>query len=170
MVLWQQLDTTGMVEKYDKWIELIDNTHHAANNRVNPTVSFSPLRRPLAEATVALVSTAGVHLDDQPPFDVATTDGDPTFRLIPDDTSSDRLRFTHTHYDTGPAGEDPNVVFPLDRLHEFVVEGRVGAAAPFHVGLMGFNPDPSRIADDAAPEVARQLTEAEVDVVVLTPG
>ena len=35
---------------------------------------------------------------------------------------------------------------------------------------MGFNPDPTRIADETAPEVATMLAEAAVDVVLLIPG
>lgn len=62
------------------------------------------------------------------------------------------------------------MVFPLDRLHEAVEDGRVGSASPVHVGLMGFNPDPTRIAEETAPAVAEVLADAEVDVVVMVPG
>jgi len=80
------------------------------------------------------------------------------------------LRFAHTHYDTASAEDDPNVVLPIDRVHELVAAGRIGASAPFHIGMMGFNPDPSRVADEAGPLVARLLMEAGVDAVVLVPG
>jgi D-proline reductase (dithiol) PrdB len=149
---------------------MIESMHHGANNRVNPEVSFTPMAKPLSESSVALVSTAGVHLVDQAPFDVSSTAGDPTFRVIGDDADVSQLRFTHTHYDTAPANEDPNVVFPLQRLHEYVDEGRLGSTASFHIGMMGFNPDPTNIADHTAPEVAGLLAEAGVDVVLLVPG
>ena len=170
MQLWTELDRTDLKEQFESWVEMISTMHDGANNRVNDESSFTPLRRPLNEATVALVSTAGVHLDDQDPFDVSTTAGDPSFRLVPDNVDLSRLRFTHTHYDTEPANEDPNVVFPLQRLHEFVSEERLGSASSVHVGLMGFNPDPTRIADETAPEVASLLVDAGVDVVLLIPG
>lgn len=170
MQLWTELDRTDFDGALDAWVQVLSTLHDGANHRVNTETSFTPLRRPLDQATVALVSTAGVHVDDQIPFDVSTTAGDPSFRLIPDDVDLDRLQFTHTHYDTAPANEDPNVVFPLERLHEFVDEGRLGSTSPIHVGLMGFNPDPTKIADETAPEVARLLVDAGVDVVVLGPG
>ncbi len=169
MQLWTDLDPPDP-EEFDAWVNMLSALHHGANNRVNAETSFTPLRRPLAEAKVALVSTAGVHLDGQVPFDVSTTAGDPSFRIIPDDVDQAKLMFTHTHYDTAPATDDPNVVFPLQRLHEFVEEGRLGSTSSIHVGMMGFNPDPSTIADETAPEVAGILADAGVDVVVLSPG
>lgn len=169
MQLWTELDRPDP-EQFDAWVKRLSTLHDGANNRVNAETSFTPLRRPLRQATVALVSTAGVHVDDQVPFDVSSTAGDASFRLIPDDVDQARLKFTHTHYDTAPANEDPNVVFPLQRLHEFVDEGRLGSTSSVHVGLMGFNPDPTKIADETAPEVAKVLVDAGVDVAVLGPG
>jgi len=170
MVLWTEFDSDGLDEKFAAWVEMLATMHDGANHRVNDVTSFSPLRKPLGESTVALVSTAGVHLSDQEPFDVSTTRGDPSYRLIPDDADPGSLRFTHTHYDTAPAEIDPNVVFPLERMHEFVAEGRLGSTNSFHLGLMGFNPDPTRVAEETAPEVAGLLHEAGVDAVVLAPG
>jgi D-proline reductase (dithiol) PrdB len=157
-------------DKFEAWVEFIGKNHHAANHRGVATQEFTPLAQPLADSTVALVSSAGVHLDDQEPFHVETVAGDSTHRIIPDDVDTGRLRFTHTHYDTASAEQDPNVVFPIDRLHEAVEAGRVGAASPVHIGMMGFNPDPSAIADRTAPTVVQTLREAEVDVVVMVPG
>ena len=170
MQLWTELEVTDFDGQFDAWVERLSTLHDGANNRVNAETSFAPLQRSLSQATVALVSTAGVHVDDQVPFDVSTTAGDPSFRLISDHVDPATLKFTHTHYDTAPANEDPNVVFPLQRLHEFVDEGRLGSTSSIHVGLMGFNPDPTKIADETAPEVARILADAGVDVAVLSPG
>jgi len=170
MRLWTELDQEGLNENFAAWVDMIATMHDGANNRVNDVAAFVPLKGPLNESKVALVSTAGVHLASQEPFDVSTTKGDPSFRLIPDDVDTGELRFTHTHYDTSSAQADPNVVFPMQRLHELVGQGRLGSTNSFHVGLMGFNPDPSKIADETAPEVADLLTEAGVDAVVLVPG
>ncbi len=164
------LDPADFDDKFDAWIAMITKSHHATNHRGVDTQVFTPLAKPLAECRVAIVSSAGVHRDDQTPFHVETVAGDPTHRIIPDDTDLDRLRFTHTHYDTKSAEQDPNVVFPLDRLHEAADEGRVGSVSDIHIGLMGFNPDPSDVADVAAPAVVDLLASAEVDVVVMVPG
>lgn len=164
------LDPADFDGQFDAWVTMISKNHHASNHRGVPDQAFTPLAKPLSESRVALVSSAGVHLDDQDPFNVETTAGDPTYRAIPDDVDLGRLRFTHTHYDTKSAEKDPNVVFPLDRLHEAATEGRIGSVSDVHVGLMGFNPDPSAVADVTAPAVLDILTSAEVDVVVMVPG
>jgi D-proline reductase (dithiol) PrdB len=166
----ERLDPAAFGEAYEKWVELISKNHHAANPRVVEHQQFTPLSRPLSESRVALVGSAGVHLDDQQPFHVETIAGDPTYRLLPDDLDPSRLRFTHTHYDTASAQEDPNVVFPIDRLHEAVAAGRIGSTSSVHIGMMGFNPDPTPIAETTAPAVAEVLGANDVDVVVLVPG
>lgn len=164
------MDPADFQGKFDGWIALISKNHHASNHRGVAEQAFQPLTKPLSDCRVALVGTAGVHLADQPPFHVETVAGDSSYRLIPDDIDTGRLRFTHTHYDTTSAEKDPNVVFPLDRLHEAVADGRVGSSSPTHIGMMGFNPDPSAIADETAPAVVEELAGADVDVVVMVPG
>lgn len=59
-------------------------------------IPYTPRRRELSETTFALVSTAGVHLREQEPFDL---EGDNSWRLIPGDVRSDALMVTHAHYD-----------------------------------------------------------------------
>lgn len=168
--MFTRLDPDQYAEKFAAWLDFIAENHHASRHRGVEEAAFTPLRRPLDQARVALVSSAGVHLDDQVPFHVETVAGDSGHRLIPDGADTARLRFTHTHYDTAAAEKDPNVVFPLDRLHEAVAAGRIGSTSGVHVGLMGFNPDPSRIADETAPAVVDLLAAEGVDVVVMVPG
>jgi D-proline reductase (dithiol) PrdB len=96
--------------------------------------------------------------------------GNPSFREIPGDTRLEDIAVSHGHYDTADANADPNVVFPLDRLRELATEGTIGAVAPLHIGMMGWNPDGERVKNKTAPEVARRLRAAGVDVVVLTSG
>lgn len=170
MSLGTRLDPAAFEDKYDEWVELITKNHHASNPRVPEIQQFTPLKRPLSESKVALVGSAGVHLDDQKAFHVETVAGDPSHRLISDDVDLSRLRFTHTHYDTTSAQADANVVFPLDRLHEAVVDGRIRKTSSVHIGMMGFNPDPMPIAEETAPAVAEVLTAEGVDVVVMVPG
>lgn len=134
------------------------------------TQEFTPLGKLLSESKVALVGSAGIHLDDQEPFHVETVAGDPTFRLLPDDLDPSKLRFAHIHYDTSSAEADPNVVFPIERLHEAVAEGRIGSTSSVHIGMMGFNPNPGPIADETAPAVREILAGEGVEVVVLVPG
>jgi D-proline reductase (dithiol) PrdB len=86
---------------------------------------------------VALVTTGGVQLRTQPPFDMNNPFGDPSFREIPAAVSPAQLTITHDYYDHRDAGRDPNIVFPWQSLRELVEQGAVGRASPVHLGFMG---------------------------------
>ncbi|MBI4492141.1 MAG: hypothetical protein HY690_05050 [Chloroflexi bacterium] len=157
-------------DEFKQWLELVASVHRPFRFTPNQELAWTPLRAPLAECQVALVTTAGLHRADQPPFEVEDEAGDWSVREIPDDTPASALRFSHTHYDTRGVDQDPNVAFPLDRLHDLVAEGFVGRASPVHFGFMGYVPNPAPLRDQSAPEVARRLKALGTDVVVLTPG
>lgn len=136
------------------------------------TVPWAPLRRPLADSTIALVTTAGVHLKSDRPFDMRDPDGDPSYRVIPSATPAAALTITHDYYDHSAADRDVNVVLPLDRLREAQGAGRIGAVAPCAYGFMG-HVDGRHIAtliERTAPDVARRLVADGAGAVVLTPA
>lgn len=133
---------------------------------------WAPFRKPLIECTVALVTTAGVHLKEDEPFNMADQDGDPSYRVIPRGTPQRRLLITHDYYDHRDADKDVNIVFPLDRLEEGAREGEIRRVAPWHYSFMGHIDGryvPSLLTV-TAPQVARQLSQAQVDAVILTPA
>jgi D-proline reductase (dithiol) PrdB len=133
---------------------------------------WASVRKPLADCTVALVTTAGVHLKADSPFNMADQDGDPSYRVIPRGTPQQRLMITHDYYDHRDADKDMNIVFPLDRLEECVREREIGKVAPWHYSFMGHidGPHIPVLLTVTAPQVARQLSQARVDAVVLTPA
>jgi len=77
---------------------------------------WTPFTKPVAQCRVALITTAGVHRTEDPPFSMEDKHGDPTYRLIPRDVSPRDLCITHDYYDHRNADKDLNIVFPLDRL------------------------------------------------------
>lgn len=128
-------------------------------------IPWTPLRRPLAEATIALVSTVGVHLCADTPFNLKS---DATFRVIPRTASTTDLCITHEHYDRRDAARDPNLVFPLERLLELEAEGIVGHVADAHYGF-GFTDDPMDLLKPGR-EVGALLAQAGVDLALLVPA
>jgi D-proline reductase (dithiol) PrdB len=136
------------------------------------TIPWTPPRRPLRASRVALVTTGGVHLPDQPPFDMDNPDGDATFRPIPATIDLAHLVITHKYYDHRNAGRDPNIIFPLDHLHDLARRGIIGGVAARHFGFMGHIDGPviEHLTTRSAPEVARSLLADGVNVVVLTPA
>jgi D-proline reductase (dithiol) PrdB len=164
------MPTPDLEERFRRWLKLIAEMHDEANFTANEKIAWAPLRKPLSECSVALVSTAGVHLKSQPVHDLLNPHGDTSFREIAGDTPTSDLAVDHVHYDTTDATNDPNCVFPLDRLRELVELGMIGAIAPMHYGFMGFIPDGRLLRDTTAPIVAERLLAQGTDVVVLTPG
>lgn len=160
-------------EQFDAWAARVARPrplgHRFTYTPARP-LHWTPLKRPLAACTVALVSTAGVHLKDDEPFAVFDEQGDWTLRRIPGDARTSDLTVTHTHYDTRDAEQDINVVFPLDRLHELASDGVIGRVSPLHFGFMGFIPDPAALVRDTAPQAARELAATGVDAALLTAG
>lgn len=138
--------------------------------RIDP-VPWAPLRRPLAESRLALVSSAGFILPGQEPFKVNLAGGDGSFREIPSDTDVSILIDTHhsASFDHKGMVRDPNLAFPIDRVRELAAAGRVGEVNHRHLSFMGSITAPGRLMRDHAPEAARLLCQDGVDVALLVP-
>jgi D-proline reductase (dithiol) PrdB len=124
-------------------------------------------KKPLQGSRLALVTTGGVHLPEQPRFDIDDPAGDCSYREIP--AGADDLTWTHAYY-RPDEGSDLDAVFPLQTLHGLVSDGVVGGLSGRHFSFMGAIHDPTRLAETTAPEVAGKLVNDEVDVVLLTPS
>lgn len=133
--------------------------------RIDP-VPWAPLKRPLAEAKIAIVSTAGLVPPDQAPFDDKVRGGDWSYREVPDSIDAATLVDTHRSatYDHSGVRADPNLGFPIDRLHEVqpIVNHR-------HFSFMGSITATGRLTKTTAPEVAEKLVEDGVEGVLLVP-
>jgi D-proline reductase (dithiol) PrdB len=120
---------------------------------------------------LALVSSAGFVLPDQPPFDESILGGDPSFREIPAKVDVGTLMENHRSatYDHTGIRQDPNLAFPIDRVREMAVAGRIGAVNHRHLSFMGSITAPGRLTQNTAPPAARVLMEDGVDVALLVP-
>jgi D-proline reductase (dithiol) PrdB len=138
--------------------------------RIDP-VPWSPLRKPLADSRMALVSSAGFVLPSQEPFDDRIRGGDFGWREIPAGTDASTLVETHRSkaFDHSGLARDPNVAFPIDRLRELAELGRIGSVNGRHLSFMGSITAPGRLIRQTAPEAARLLVEDGVDVALLVP-
>lgn len=136
------------------------------------SVPLTLLHKPLAACRVALVTTAGIHLHGQQPFDMENPDGDATYREIPANATHAELTITHNYYDHTDADRDRNVVFPLAHFHELAKRGVIGSVAPHHFGFMGHieGAQVSLLTHRYAAEVAAKLRRDGVDFTLLTPA
>jgi D-proline reductase (dithiol) PrdB len=128
---------------------------------------FARPRKPLGECRLALVTTGGVHLPEQPRFDIDDPLGDCSYREIPADATD--LTWTHAYY-RPDEGTDLDAVFPLWTMRGLVGEGAVGELNRRHFSFIGAIHDPGPLVEETAPEVTAKLAEDGVDAVLLTPS
>ena len=134
-------------------------------------VPWTPLDRDLSDSTVATVTTAGLHLRDDKPFNRDHPGGESTYRIIPSD--SDTADIVQSHFSIGfdrtAIYRDINITFPIDRMRELVEQGEIGGLAPNNYSFMGALRDCTIIAEQTGPEVAQRLKDEGVNLVFLTP-
>ena len=122
--------------------------------------------KPLAEAMVAIVTSAALHRSGDEGFQP----GDTEYRLLPSDARDLVLGHWSPNFDRSGIAIDLNVVFPIDRLDELAAQGVIGAVAPRHASFAGNQPDDvATIRIDSGPRAAAQLKADGVDIVLLTP-
>ncbi len=121
---------------------------------------------PLAEARVAIVTSAALHTKDHEAFGNTDT----SFRSI--DRAERDLILGHwsPNFDRNGFAIDLNVVYPIDRLEELAAAGIIGDVAPKHYSFAGNQPDDvATIRLDSGPTAAAEMVADGVDVVLLTP-
>ncbi|HXH48242.1 MAG TPA: glycine/sarcosine/betaine reductase selenoprotein B family protein [Terriglobia bacterium] len=130
------------------------------------------LAKPLAKSKLALISSAGVHLPGQNPFDLGFRGGDFSFRVIPNTFDVRRLKISQRSSDFDQTGArlDANLVFPLDRFRELVERGEIGELNHRHYSFMGSISAPGKLISHSAPRVAEMLRKDEVDAAFLVPA
>jgi D-proline reductase (dithiol) PrdB len=129
------------------------------------------LSLPLAKIRIALISSAGLHLPSQAPFDLSRKGGDDSFREIPAGVSVQELMISHrsSAFEQSGARQDRNLIFPLDRLRELAERSEIGGLAARHFSLMGSITAPDRLIRETAPEIARLLRADGAEAALLIP-
>ena len=138
--------------------------------RIDP-VPWSPLEKPLAESRLGIVSSAGLSLPGQQPFDTKVKGGDPSYREIPTDIEVATLLENHRSQSWDHRGleQDKNLGFPIQRCRELVESRRIGSLSRRHISVMGSITAPGRFIRDTLPVIAEVFVEEEVDVALLVP-
>src|SRR5580700_653890 len=134
---------------------------------------FQPLRKPLAQSRIALVTTAA-------PFDPAKGDQGPGakynggakfYSVYDGDTSKPHdLRISHIAYDrVHTSADDSGTWFPLPQLQRLAREGRIGELAPRFYGAPTNRSHRVTLETDA-PEILARCRADKVDAAVLVPN
>jgi D-proline reductase (dithiol) PrdB len=139
-------------------------------------VVWAPFEPRLADATIALLSSAGLSVaGQQPPFDLDRERrepawGDPTYRVIPNDLGEHQLAMSHLHVNNADTLADRNVSLPLDVLSELAADGLIGASARSHFSVMGYQQAGLETwREHTAPAIVDLLRAEGADGVILAP-
>jgi D-proline reductase (dithiol) PrdB len=166
----KQVDSYRFLDRVTKklvqsWIEL----------ETPREIPWTPLSRPLEESTFALVSSAGLALKTDRPFDQEGERqnpwwGDPSYRLLPRTATEADVKLYHLHIHPRIAEQDLNTLLPLGRLLEFEDRGEIGRSASNHYSFMGYILEPQMLLEESTPAMVRHMKRDGVNVVILVPG
>jgi D-proline reductase (dithiol) PrdB len=135
-------------------------------------VPWAQVRKPLNRSRVCLITTAGLHLVGDTPFNMTDRSGDPTFRIVPATARQQELTITHDYYDHRDADRDFNIVLPLDRVRELVKTGYLGGLSSKHYSFMGHIDGRyvEALQHEVLPALLQSLAAEAPDFVFLTPA
>lgn len=136
-------------------------------------VPFTALAKPLADSTVALLTTAAPFQPDKgpqgpgAPYNAAAKFYEP----YAGDTAMDHdLRISHVGIDRRHTSmEDSNCWFPLPLMREFVRQGRIGRLARYFHGVPT-NRSQRHTLEVDIPLIVQRCKEDGADVAVLVPN
>lgn len=139
------------------------------------TIPWTPMSKPLNQTTLALVTSAGISLKTDPPFDMEREKKDPlwgdrSFRAIPRGTTEKEIDVNHLHINTNLVKQDINVILPLARMAEFEEEQIIGRLAPTAYSFYGFQWQNTDFLSEAIEPISKRMKKEGVEAVFLTPA
>ncbi len=138
-------------------------------------IPWTPMTKPLSQTTLALVTSAGISLKSDPPFNMEREKkeifwGDRSYRIIPRGTTEKDIEANHLHINTKYIKEDINVMLPLSRMAEFEQEGIIGCLAPSSYSFYGYQWENTDFLKEAIEPISKRMKIEAVEAVLLTPA
>lgn len=131
-----------------------------------PPPRLTPLRKPIAQSTIGIFTSAGIQLREEPPLGETN---DLSYRLIDRETDYSELTIAHQTPVRRWAVDDLNVAFPRDRLVELEAEGAIGRLAPKAVSMVGSISRFTELIKTTVPRMKAEFDAQGVDLVFLFP-
>jgi D-proline reductase (dithiol) PrdB len=138
-------------------------------------IPWTPMSKPLKQTTLALVTSAGISLKTDPPFDMEREKkkaiwGDRSYRAIPRSTTEKDIEVNHLHINTNWIKQDINVILPLARMAEFEQEKIIGRLAPTAYSFYGFQWQSNDFLKEAIEPISKRMKSERVEAVLMTPA
>ncbi len=164
--------TVLLAKAFTRWPVLGRLWSKMAPMATSTDVPWAPMSKPLAACRVCLITTGGLHLKTDQPFNMDDPQGDATFRMIPANATQGDLTITHNYYNHADADRDFNILLPLDRVRELALAGHLGGVTPSHYSFMGHieGPHVGILERESLPAVVERIRTERPDFVFLTPA
>jgi D-proline reductase (dithiol) PrdB len=138
-------------------------------------IPWTPMVKPLSQTTLALVTSAGISLKTDPPFDMEREKkepiwGDRSYRTIPRGTAEKDIEVNHLHINANHIKQDINVILPLDRMAELEQEKIIGRLAPTSYSFYGFQWQNTDFLKEAIEPISKKMKLEGVEAVLMTPA
>jgi D-proline reductase (dithiol) PrdB len=138
-------------------------------------IPWTPMTKPLNQTTLALVTSAGISLQTDPPFDMEREKkeaiwGDRSYRVIPRRATEKDIEVNHLHINTNYIKQDINVILPLARMAELEQEKIIGRLAPTAYSFYGFQWENTDFLKEAIEPISKKMELEGVEAVLMTPA
>lgn len=139
------------------------------------SIPWTPMAKPLKETTIALVTSAGISLKTDRPFDMEREKreaiwGDRSYRTIPRGTTEKDIDVNHLHINTNHIKKDINVILPLARMVELEHEKIIGRLAQTAYSFYGFQWQNTDFLNEAIDPICKKMKSEGVEAVLMTPA
>lgn len=158
-----------------KYVDLLNQRYRAQGFpayewTVNRPAGLTPLAKPLSECNVSMLTSGGVSHCSMPTWD-AKARNDFRLDVVDSEASGPDFQVSDSYYDTADAEVDVNTVFPIDRLRELSEDGTIGSVSGrLWSGFMGRIYKRTYVTEVAAPALAEELHDDDVDLFLLVPA
>ena len=138
-------------------------------------IPWTPMAKPLNQTTIALVTSAGISLKTDRPFDMEREKreaiwGDRSYRAIPRETTEKDIEVNHLHINTNFIKRDINVILPLARMAEFEQEKIIACLAPTAYSFYGFQWQNNDFLKESIEPISKRMKLEGVEAVLMTPA
>lgn len=139
------------------------------------SIPWTPLKKPIQECVVSLLTTGGIALKSDRPFNQQGEKqnpwwGDPSYRILSKNATEADIDVYHLHIDPEPVRKDINCLLPLQRLQELELAGEIGSVAPSHYSVMGYQLRPEAMLRESISPIIERLKSEKVDILILIPA
>ena len=134
------------------------------------TSPWTIVKKPLSLSRICLLSSGGISLKSQHPFDPFARD-DFSYREIPADAGAGDFVINYAYNDHSDADRDINCLFPIERFRELAEEKYIASLSPINFTMgMGRLYKRSHLQNVVVPDLVNKLRQYSTDALFLVPS